>query len=237
MRVLLGLLTVILMSSFPGVSQDVQIDLEKYRSASEKKWQKDMEAFGKLDASEDYPDNAVLFCGSSSIRLWDTLAEDVAPYIPIQRGFGGSTWSDVAVHTKQLISPHKFQAAVFFLGNDIKGKNDDKSPEEVLGLVRYVFEFIQKQQPETPVFFLPVTPTESRWGAWPKVKVANKMIEQWCESTTHAHFIATAETFLTKDGVPNSDLFINDKLHLNREGYRKWSKLVLNALNPALKNQ
>ncbi len=50
-------------------------------------WQSDIDGFApaiaefeKLDQTEQYPDDAILFTGSSSVRLWKTIAEDVAPY-------------------------------------------------------------------------------------------------------------------------------------------------------------
>jgi lysophospholipase L1-like esterase len=28
------------------------------------------------------------------------------------------------------------------------------------------------------------------------------------------------------DGIPNDSLFVKDKLHLNREGYKLWGKII-----------
>ena len=91
----------------------------KYTAEATKRWEKDIVKFEQLDRTEKYPDNAVLFVGSSSIRLWSTLKEDVAPFPVIQRGFGGSKFSDVAVYAKRIVYPHKFRALVIYEGNDI----------------------------------------------------------------------------------------------------------------------
>ena len=49
--------------------------LKKY-DAKDRAWAlPEIEAFEKLDASKDYPDDVILFIGSSSIRLWKTLEE------------------------------------------------------------------------------------------------------------------------------------------------------------------
>lgn len=62
--------------------------LKKY-DAKDRAWAlPEIEAFEKLDASKDYPDDAILFIGSSSIRLWKTLEEDMEPFNVIQRGYG-----------------------------------------------------------------------------------------------------------------------------------------------------
>ena len=46
--------------------------LKKYANSATG-WENDILAFEKLDKSESYPNNAILFTGSSSIRLWSTI--------------------------------------------------------------------------------------------------------------------------------------------------------------------
>ena len=55
--------------------------LVKKYSTDDRLWAlPEIEAFEKLDKEVDYPDNAILFIGSSSIRLWKTLDIDMSPY-------------------------------------------------------------------------------------------------------------------------------------------------------------
>jgi len=49
-----------------------------------------MVRFGAEDAMVPPPRGAVLFIGSSSIRLWYMLEADFAEVAVINRGFGGS---------------------------------------------------------------------------------------------------------------------------------------------------
>jgi hypothetical protein len=82
--------------------------VRKYQSLPEVKfWEKDIEKFEQLDKSEKYPDDAILFAGSSSIRLWASLEEDMSPYHVIQRGYGGAKLSDFAVYAQRIFNPHK----------------------------------------------------------------------------------------------------------------------------------
>ena len=55
----------------------------------------DIEKFIDQDRISPPPKNEFLFIGSSSIRLWDTLEEDMKPLKVINRGFGGA-------HTKHI---------------------------------------------------------------------------------------------------------------------------------------
>src|SRR5512139_715640 len=69
-------------------------------------WEQDIKAFEHLDSVETYTTEAILFAGSSSIRLWSTLAVDMAPYPVIQRGYGGAKLSDFAVYVDRIVYPH-----------------------------------------------------------------------------------------------------------------------------------
>jgi hypothetical protein len=44
-----------------------------------KAWEPEIQKFETLDKENDYPGNSVLFTGSSSIRLWESLSGDMAP--------------------------------------------------------------------------------------------------------------------------------------------------------------
>ena len=55
----------------------------------------EIQAFEQQDAEVAYPDNALLFIGSSSIRLWKTLEQDMAPYPVIQRGYHRPLWGNL----------------------------------------------------------------------------------------------------------------------------------------------
>ncbi|MEO0415477.1 MAG: GDSL-type esterase/lipase family protein [Verrucomicrobiota bacterium] len=217
-------------------AQDFQLDLEKYRDASEKKWAADMEKFAERDAAESHPASSILFAGSSSIRLWETISDDMLPYHAIQRGFGGSKWSDVAVHWEKIIKPHQFKAVVFFVANDIKGNPDeDKTPEEVLALFQFVAGKVLEHNPKAQIFCIGTTPNEARWSGWPEVRRANELLRKYCRTTHRHHFIGTESLFIGPDGLPKTEeLFIKDKLHLNPAGYEIWCGAIKSQLDSVL---
>src|SRR5262245_14434475 len=57
------------------------------------RWEKDIAAFEMKDKENPPPKGAVLFAGSSSIRLWD-LKASFPDLKAINRGFGGSQIGD-----------------------------------------------------------------------------------------------------------------------------------------------
>lgn len=195
------------------------------------KWEKNIQQFEKLDKTEHYPDNAILFTGSSSITIWDSISEDMAPYHVIHRGFGGSKFSDLACYIKRIVYPHKLKGVVIFEANDISGSKNDKTPGEVADLFRFIVKEIREKFPVTPVFLIEITPTESRWIVWPSIMVANSMLKEVCERLPHVYFIETASYYLDEKGLPRKELTRNDKLHQNRAGYHIWSKLIRDKLD------
>ena len=206
----------------------------KYEKESAAKWGKDIHDFEELDKKVHDPGNAILFTGSSSIRLWSTLGEDVAPYPVIRRGFGGSKFSDLAVFAKEIIYPHQFRALVLFEANDITGNTADKSPEEVAKLFRDIVRTVRRKYAEQPVFVIEITPTQSRWPLWPKIKQANKLLMESCRNLHNTYYIETSPAYLNKEGEPRNELFIKDMLHQNHEGYRIWGALIRKKLDEVL---
>lgn len=206
--------------------------VKKYMELPEvKAWEKDIAAFEQLDRTENYSNDAILFTGSSSIRMWETLKKDMAPYPVIQRGFGGSKLSDFVVYADRIVSPHPCRAIVIFIANDITGSDKDKTPEEVASLFKTALKIIRKSHPSTPVFWISVTPTPSRWKAWPQIKDASSRIKAICEKQNNTYYITTDFAFLGEDGQPIKKYFRQDMLHLNSEGYQVWNSVIKKELN------
>jgi lysophospholipase L1-like esterase len=197
-------------------------------------WEEDIRQFEQLDRIETYPPNSILFVGSSSIRMWSALAQDMSPYPVIQRGYGGARLSDLAVYAERIIYPHQFRAIVMFIANDISGSEEDKSPREVVRLYKYVLKTIRKKYPDTPVFWIAITPTASRWSVWPQIIEVNKLVQGACVKDKNAHFITTDFAFLDASGLPREELFLPDKLHLNAGGYALWTQLIRKELDKVL---
>ena len=217
MRHILFLLSIVLLSC----SQ-----VKKYRDLPEVlAWENDIREFEQLDKSEKYSPDAIMFAGSSSIKLWATLETDMYPYPVIQRGYGGARLSDFAVYADRIFAPHPCRAIVIFIANDITGGDSDKSPREVAALFRYVVKIIRKTHPDTPVFWIAVTPTAARWSVWDKIQEVNSRISGICDDKDNTWFIRTDFAFLDANGKPRTELFIEDKLHLNRRDMRSGLRL------------
>jgi Lysophospholipase L1 and related esterases len=226
-RYIILLISFILLSCSP---------IRKYQNLPEVKfWEKDIQKFEQLDKSEKYPENAILFAGSSSIRFWTSLGKDMTPYQVIQRGYGGAKLTDFVVYAGRIFNPHQCKAIVLFIANDITGSDKDKTPSEVAVLFRNVLKTIRKVHPATPVFWIAITPTESRWKVWPEIQKANALIKEICNKERNTYFINTDYAFLNEKGLPKDELFRDDKLHLTEKGYAVWTEIIKKELNNILK--
>ncbi len=208
--------------------------LAPYRAEATEKWEEAITEFEELDRSNQDPPNAVLFTGSSSIRLWETLADDLAPRNTIRRGYGGARFSDLAVFIERIVQPHKVEALVIFVANDISGSDRDKSPEDVLQLYKYVIGKVRQTHPTQPIFFIAITPTSSRFEVWPQIQRVNQLIREYSAYEDGLHFIATEDRFLGADGKPIDSLFRDDLLHLNAGGHKLWAEIIERALDDVL---
>ncbi len=194
------------------------------------RWEDDIAAFEAQDKAEAPPENALVFVGSSSIRLWSTLKEDMAPMPVIQRGFGGSKLGDAIHFADRIITPYAPRAVVVFSGtNDIAGDNP-KSAEAVFDLYKTFVATVHEQLPGTPIYFIAISPAKSRWAHRQIVADTNALVAAHAEANEGLFYIDTASALLDEDGESREDLFLEDKLHLNPDGYAVWTSIVRPAL-------
>ena len=196
-------------------------------------WEPDIAVFDSLNAVEPSDRETVLVTGSSSVRLWDSIHTDLAPYRIMQRGYGGAKLSDFNYYADRIIKPQPFKAIVIFVANDISGGDHDRAPREVFQLYRTLVKKIGERNADTPVFWIEITPTPSRWHAYPQVRKVSDLIRNYCSRHPDLYFIDTYDTFLNSAGTPDSTYFREDMLHLNHYGYRLWSEIIRNSLEEA----
>ena len=208
--------------------------LTPYREAAQNKWAKAIDAFDELNKKEINPSDAILFIGSSSIRRWETITKDMAPYPTIRRGYGGAKFTDMGVFAKRIVTPHHYRALVMFIGNGVTGDAKDHTPNQIEALARHIVSVSHKHQDGAPVFLIEITPCEKRFKAWPKIRAVNSRLREIALSTPNTYFIPTASNYLKADGTPRPQLFVDDKLHLSKAGYTLWAKLIRRRLEDVL---
>ena len=188
------------------------------------RWEKEIHAFELADQSNPPPQRGILFIGSSSIRLWKTLASDFPDKQVINRGFGGSEIADSVELAERIVFPYEPRLIVLYAGgNDI---NAGKSPERVANDFKAFVRKVHERLPQTAIAYISIAGNPARWAQVEKVKAANAMIEAFARETPGLKFINVFPQMLGPDGQPRPEIFSADRLHMNEEGYKLWAKIV-----------
>ena len=195
------------------------------------RWEKEIAAYEEIDRTNPPPKDALLFVGSSTIRLWKTLAQDFPQQKVVNRGFGGSEIVDSTHFADRLIFP-RAPRIIFFRagGNDLFA---GKSPEQVFADFKEFVACVQAKLPNTQIVFISWSPSIARWQQAGKEKALNDMVKQFTHQILHVKYLEAYDVSLGADGKPRPELFAPDKLHFNAEGY----KLLAERVRSFLKQQ
>ena len=192
------------------------------------RWEKDIAAYEAMDRTQPPPKGAVLFIGSSTIRLWKTLESDFPHHPVINRGFGGSQIEDATHFAERIIFPYEPRIIVLRSGgNDLHA---GKSPERVFADFRAFVTRIHDRLPKARIIYLSTNPTPARWTEWEATRTLNALIEEYAQQRPYLKYVELSDMVLGADGLPRGELFAADRLHFSPEGYR----LLADRLRPHL---
>jgi len=192
------------------------------------RWEPEIAAYEKADAANPPPKGAILFIGSSTIRLWSTLAADFPQHKVINRGFGGSEIADSTHFADRLIFPH--EPKVIFLragNNDI---HNGRLPSELAGDFAAFVQMIHARLPKTEIVFISLCGVPDRWGEKDKNQALNSMIRAMALEMPRVSYVDAWDVSLNQAGQARPELFRDDQLHFNAEGY----KLLAERVRPYL---
>lgn len=177
------------------------------------------------------PKNGVVFVGSSSIGLWKTLQTDFPDHHVINRGFGGSQLSDSVRYAHLIVSPYQPKMVVLFAGtNDLA---NGKKAETVFEDFKAFVEKVRIGAPRLKVAYISVSPAPSRWNLIEEIKKTNRLIEEYTKSDKNLIYVDVFSKMLDAQGNPRPELFVEDRLHMNADGYAIWTKAVAPLLPKA----
>ena len=188
------------------------------------KWEKDIAAFERMDATNPPPKGGVVFIGSSTIARWKTLAQDFPGQPVLNRGFGGSEIVDSTHFAARVIIPYAPRMIVLRAGgNDLWA---GKSPEQVFADFKEFTTTIHAKLPEAEIVFLSLSPSVARWKQHEQEKEVNRLVEKFVHSTPHLKYLETYDLPLGANGEPRPELFVTDQLHFNADGYKLLAERV-----------
>ena len=198
-------------------------------------WNKDetfrdeINEFKRLD-KKNFPEKGkILFTGSSSIRFWDSLEEDMKPLEVLNRGFGGAQISHVIYHFEEIIKPYDPKAIVFFCGtNDLTAL---KTPKETLNDFKKFLRLVRNEFGNIKVYVIGIKPSVDRLYLDKEERIFNSSIKLLASQDAYLEYIDVWDSMLGEDGSRMPELFIEDGLHMNKKGYEVWTKQVRKSLS------
>jgi len=182
--------------------------------------------FAALDRDHPPPERPIVFVGSSSIRLWDTLQADMAPLPVLNRGFGGAQLSHVVYFVDQTVIRYRPRAVILYAGDNDLDKRTGKTAEDVVHDFETFVSDVRAAVPDVRIYYLSIKPSRLRWDDWPRQRQANAEILKLCARDVRLGYIDVATPMLAAGEPPPRDLFRFDRLHLSAKGYALWSSII-----------
>ncbi len=194
-------------------------------SEGELKFEPEIERFDSLLEAGTSNKGGIVFTGSSSIKKWFTLQNDMAPLPVENRGFGGAIIRQVTYYSNRMIVPLQPKLLVFYCGeNDIA--NDVYPAERTLKDYKNFVATMRQKLPNTGILFVSMKPSPKRWQWWDKFKAGNAMIKEYIAQQQDMWYVDIGEAMLGSNGRPRKELFVSDSLHMSPEGYQLWSDIL-----------
>ena len=206
--------------------------------SSMNQFESEIQAFEKQDQENGYQEDFILFVGSSSIRLWETLESDMEGYKVLNRGFGGAQLSDLNLFWSRILAEHKPKMVILYCG-----ENDIHEGSGVSQTVKRFKDFQDQYDRDlsgVPLIYITMKPSPSRWESWKKFRAADKKIAKLLSPEilslkSDKTYLDLSSLLLREDGTPDPSFFIEDELHMNADGYERWTESVRKSIEDNMK--
>ena len=194
--------------------------------AQSQNWESSIRKFEDDDKANPPKPGGIVFTGASSIRLWDTLVAEMKPLDVINRGFGGSQYTDLNQYAKRIVIAYRPRAVVAYEGDNDLAAGSPKTPEMVASDAREFVKIVHSELPETWIYIMSIKPSYLRWNEWPKMKAANKLIQDFAKTQDRVQYIDVATPMFYSQEKPPRDLFVEDGLHPTAKCYALWTSII-----------
>ena len=188
------------------------------------RWVSDIERFEAADRSHFPVARSIVFAGSSSIAMWQTLDKDFG-YVPVlNRGIASSTLHDIVQSADRIVLPYKPPLVVLYSGeNDLA---EGRTPAQVLQEFQAFISIVHAKLPATRVVFVSIKPSIARWSLAVSIRETNRLIKDYTGKDKRLAYVDVFTPMLDASGRPRRELFLPDGLHMNARGYAIWRRLI-----------
>jgi lysophospholipase L1-like esterase len=193
-------------------------------------WKSQIAAFEKSDNLHPPKAGAIVLTGSSSVRYWKTLDNDMAPLPVINRGFGGAHISHVNEYVERIVIAYKPQAVVLYAGENDLGWPSKRTPETVCEDFKRFVQTVQTRSPGTRIYFVSIKLSPFRRGRWTRIQAANRLIKEFASAAQGVTFLDVTTPMLEANGAPRAELMPWYRLHMTPKGYELWTSIIKSVL-------
>ena len=202
------------------------------KSVADQPFWNDIQAFKKQDSISFPPQNAILLIGSSSFTMWKDVQDYFPGYTIVNRGFGGSTLLDQIRYADDIIFPYQPKQILIYCGENDLASSDTVTAAMVVDRFRQLYQII-RERTKAPILYISMKPSPSRRHLFQKMREANQSIARFLgESDIHGSltnknvYIDVHQKMLNETGQPMPNIFLEDSLHMNANGYAIWKKEI-----------
>lgn len=194
-------------------------------------WEAEFAAFASSDQARPPQSGGILFVGSSSIRLWTDLEKEFGTSAGIiKRGFGGSQLGDCVKNLERLVVKYQPRTVLVYAGdNDLAA---GVAPAEVERRFVAFVDGVRAKLPGTRIAYISIKPSPSRSALMPQIRATNDLIRAATSTRDHVEYIDIFTPMLGSSGEPRRELFLDDALHLNADGYSLWKRVIAPYVAP-----
>ncbi len=194
-------------------------------------FQAEIDVFKKMDSIQMPLKNSILFVGSSSFNYWKDISNYFPGYPIINRGFGGSSLTDVIYFNQETIIKYKPKQIYIYCGENDIAASDTITAQIVFERFKTLYNIIRFHLgKKIPIMYVSIKPSVARWNLENKFVEANSLIRNFISEQKNAQFLDVHTAMLDTNGMVLNDIFIADKLHMNAKGYAIWQKIIAPTL-------
>ena len=196
----------------------------------------------------------IMFYGDSGFTRWsekhgnanlaDVIRRKDGSLAAVCHGLGGSTVDQLLYRYPRMVRPWKPRALVLKVYNNDRDVN--YAPDEIIFLQSRLLELARTDFPGIKLYVCDAQPLlleKDRKNTWYyHQKEYNELLEQYCarhEDTTMVWQSRNPDLYLDPKDIGDytkvrEDLFIEDKVHFNKEGYELYKNFWLRQLDDIL---
>jgi lysophospholipase L1-like esterase len=186
----------------------------------------DIRKFRSMDSLQAPPDRPILFIGSSSFTNWKDLPDWFPKHTVLNRAFGGSSLTHLIQYADDVIFRYNPRQIVVYCGENDLATDAKVNGDSVYQRFRRLYRMIRAKDRKVPVVYVSMKPSPSRVALLDKMVRGNALIEKFMRKKRKDGYVNVYDRMFGPDGQVMADIFLADRLHMNRKGYEIWQPLI-----------